>query len=81
MTPTTNRSDPTLQRYVELTDHAVISVGYRRAPEYVFPAALEDCCDVAEYLVEHAQQRFRASLSVIAGDVCLPNQSFSSHSV
>ncbi|RHZ50517.1 alpha/beta hydrolase [Aspergillus thermomutatus] len=65
---TEKTSDPTLQRYVQLTDYTIISVGYRRAPEHVFPAALEDCCDVAVYLVRHAQQQFGAPFFVIAGD-------------
>ncbi|KAF9894177.1 hypothetical protein FE257_009150 [Aspergillus nanangensis] len=65
---TEKTSDATLRRYVDITEHAVISVGYRRAPEHVFPAALRDCCDVADYLVTDGEAQLGAQLSIIAGD-------------
>ncbi len=35
---------------------AVISIGYRQAPEHKFPAAVEDSYAAAEWVVEHAQE-------------------------
>jgi acetyl esterase len=38
------------------TNLAVISVDYRLAPEHPWPAALDDCVDVAEWLLKNAQK-------------------------
>jgi acetyl esterase len=44
------------------TNLAVISVEYRLAPEHPWPAALEDCIDVAEWLLRNAQKQVRSPL-------------------
>ncbi|KAF1808442.1 hypothetical protein P152DRAFT_405501 [Eremomyces bilateralis CBS 781.70] len=49
-------------------DLAVISVGYRLAPEHPFPQGPEDCIDAAEYLVDNSQDKFGGELMFIGGD-------------
>ncbi|KAL9635093.1 MAG: hypothetical protein Q9164_003677 [Protoblastenia rupestris] len=41
---------------VQSLDAVVISVGYRLAPEYPFPTAVEDAVDALEWIIIHAQQ-------------------------
>lgn len=45
----------------------VVSVDYRLAPEYPWPAAPDDCEVAARWLVEHAQTRFGSSRLAIGG--------------
>lgn len=47
---------------------AVVSVGYRLAPEDPFPAGPNDCYDAATYLVSNSQSRFGAPLLFIGGE-------------
>ncbi len=51
-------------------DHNLVclSVGYRLAPENPYPAALEDCYDVAEWLVLNAESQYGCRLGFIGGD-------------
>jgi acetyl esterase/lipase len=62
-------SDVLLQEYANASDCAVISVGYRLAPEHPFPAAPEDCIDCAEFLIEHAVQEYGGPMKFIGGEV------------
>ena len=54
-------------------DVAVVSVGYRLAPEDAFPKGPEDCFDAAEWLVEHAKAEFGAELKFMGGEVRAPS--------
>ena len=54
-----------------MADHSqltVLSVGYRLAPENPYPAGNEDCFDIGEYLVGHAERDFGAPLLFMGGD-------------
>lgn len=44
-----------------------VSVGYRLAPENLFPAAVNDCVDTAEHFVDSGMALFGVPLRVIAG--------------
>lgn len=57
-----------LKRYSDEADLIVVSVGYRLAPEYPYPAGNEDCFDIGEYLVDHSQEKFGAPLKFMGGD-------------
>lgn len=46
----------------------VVSIGYRLAPEHPYPAGNDDCADIAEWLVDHANERFQAPLAFMGGD-------------
>jgi acetyl esterase len=49
--------DPVCRRLANATPCAVVSVGYRRAPEHPFPAGLEDCYAVTEWVAAHVSER------------------------
>lgn len=60
--------DPMLQAMAN--DHGLlcISIGYRLAPEYPFPAGPQDCYDAAKWLVVNADATFNAPLGFIGGE-------------
>lgn len=45
----------TCLRLAELLDVAILSIDYRKAPEYPYPAATEDCFAAATWIVDNAQ--------------------------
>ena len=59
-----------MKRIAEGANLAVISVGYRLAPEHPFPQGPEDCYDAAEWLVDNSQDKFGAPLKFAGGEVC-----------
>lgn len=60
--------DALLKTYADGSGCAVISIGYRLAPEDPFPAGPEDCFDVAEYLVDKGEKEFGGPLSFVGGE-------------
>ncbi|KUJ16092.1 uncharacterized protein LY89DRAFT_708087 [Mollisia scopiformis] len=50
------------------TKLAVISPEYRLAPENPFPAGSEDVYDVAEHIVDHAEQEYGGPLKFVGGE-------------
>ena len=61
--------DPYLKVVADGADVAVISIGYRLAPENPFPQGPQDCFDAAEWLVDNAQSQLGAELKFIGGEV------------
>lgn len=61
--------DSLLKAIANAGNVAVISIGYRLAPEHPFPKGPEDCFDAAEWLIEHSQSKFGATLQFIGGEV------------
>jgi len=60
--------DPMLQDIVDHAGVLAFSIGYRLAPEHPFPAGPNDCYDAAEWLVDHAQERFGVPLGFTGGE-------------
>lgn len=61
---------PACATMAELTGSVVVSVDYRLAPEYPFPAGLDDCYRVSQQLLEHPElaNRENAGSIVLIGD-------------
>jgi len=58
-----------MQLYADTGDLAVLSVGYRLAPEEPFPNGPNDCIDVAEYLFRNSEKEYGGALRFIGGEV------------
>ena len=61
-------SDPFLQGIADATGVLCISVGYRLAPEYPFPAGPQDCYDAAKFLVDNSEKEFGVTLGFVGGE-------------
>lgn len=62
-------TDSHLQFYADAGDLAVLSIGYRLAPEDPFPMGPEDCIDAGEYLVKNSEKEYGGPLRFIGGEV------------
>jgi len=60
--------DPLLQLYADTGDLAVISVGYRLAPEDPYPAGPNDCIDAGEYFSKNSEEEYGGPLRFIGGE-------------
>ncbi|KAK6186428.1 hypothetical protein SNE40_008466 [Patella caerulea] len=58
-----------LRNFANKTNHVVIAVDYRKAPQDIFPAAYEDCLAVTEYVLENTQAlNIKQDAISLAGD-------------
>lgn len=62
--------DALLQFNADAGDMAVVSVGYRLAPEDPFPKGPEDCMDAGEWLVKNSEENYGGPMRLIGGEVC-----------
>ena len=62
-------ADELMLKYADAADSAVISVGYRLAPEHPFPKGPEDCFDTAEYLIRNSLDEYGGPLRFLGGEV------------
>jgi len=46
----------------------VVSVDYRLAPEHPFPAPIEDCKDVADWIVKNGKEKWGTDLKFLGGE-------------
>ena len=67
------RQDALLKRVADGSNVAVISIGYRLAPENPYPKGPEDCFDAGEWLVDNAYAKFGAELRFLGGEVNSPS--------
>ncbi len=60
--------DPMLERIADNTGLAVVSVEYRLAPEFPYPAGPDDCEQAAVWLVQNAVREFGSDVLTIGGE-------------
>ena len=60
--------DPMLERIADNTGLAVVSVEYRLAPEYPYPAGPDDCEAAAAWLLKNAKNEFGSDVLTIGGE-------------
>lgn len=60
--------EPGLEALADAAAAAIVSVGYRLAPEHPFPAAIDDCVDGAIWLIENSVAEFGVDRRVIGGE-------------
>lgn len=61
-------TDSLMKWYADCGDLAVVSVGYRLAPEDPFPKGPEDCLDAGEFLVKNSEREYGGPLKFIGGE-------------
>jgi acetyl esterase len=68
VTGSADGQDPMLERIVHSTGLACVDVDYRLAPRHPYPAAWNDCEEVALWLAKHARSEFGSDLLTIGGE-------------
>ena len=63
-----DQQDPMLERIVQNTGMACVSVEYRLAPENPYPAAWDDCEAAASWLAKNAKAEFGTDVLTIGGE-------------
>jgi len=63
-----DQQDQMLERIVQNTGMACVSVEYRLAPEHPYPAAWDDCESAAAWLVKNAKSEFGTEVLTIGGE-------------
>ena len=63
-----DQQDTMLERIADTTGLAAVSVEYRLAPEYPYPAGPDDCETAAAWLVRHAKTEFGSDVLTIGGE-------------
>ena len=63
-----DQQDPALERIVQNTGMACVSVEYRLAPEHPYPAAWDDCESAAVWLVRNARAEFGTDVLTMGGE-------------
>ena len=66
--PICERQDGRLRTWANAAQITAISIGYRNAPENPYPAAVNDCFDAADYLVDHAERIFGSKVRFLGGE-------------
>ena len=65
---TPDSQDQTLVRLATAARVAVVTIGYRLAPEHPHPAAVEDCVAAIRWLAANAESELGATRVVVAGE-------------
>ena len=66
-----NTHDHIARELANATQCAVVSVGYRLAPEHAFPAGLDDCHAVVQWIAQHGREAglgWDGQMLAVAGD-------------
>jgi acetyl esterase/lipase len=72
----TNRDIPEFNHQLAAIGYAVVSINYRLAPKWKFPAPIEDIASALDYVIEHADE-----LGVDATKIVLVGRSAGAHLV
>jgi acetyl esterase len=65
---TSDQQDPMLERIADNVGLACVSVEYRLAPEFPYPAGPDDCETAAWWLVQNARSTFGSEILTIGGE-------------